>query len=381
MVHLNPQIFRQYDIRGHAQRDLPDEAVTLLGWAFGVYVRERGGEECGCGAEVIVGRDNRLSSLRLRNAFVAGLVAAGCRVTDIGPVVTPILYYAGAVRRPGGAVMITASHNPPEDNGFKLVCGGSALYGEEILRLKEIVVGGELPTGAGKAGPEENTKRKNHPAQGSCGTETTWPGDGGEGKLFYGAEKVSPAEVAEKDLVTPYLAMPKEKIQLGPRRLTVAVDCGNGTASLLRTKKRPRPTWKKATCGTSACLCWGNVVFNGGILCDAAGNLLYTDRGKLAALIGVRDLIVVDERDALLICPKNEAQRVKEVVAALKAAGDPRTDFHLTTYRPWGSYTILEEGLFYKIKRITVLPGKKLSYQLHHHRKPSIGSWSGRRLK
>ncbi|MEW6426033.1 MAG: mannose-1-phosphate guanylyltransferase/mannose-6-phosphate isomerase [Bacillota bacterium] len=112
----------------------------------------------------------------------------------------------------------------------------------------------------------------------------------------------------------------------------------------------------------------GNVVFNGGVLLDAADNLLYTDGGKVAALIGVRDLIVVDERDALLICPKNEAQRVKEVVAALKEAGDARADLHLTAYRPWGSYTILEEGFFYKIKRISVLPGKKLSYQLHHHR-------------
>lgn len=112
----------------------------------------------------------------------------------------------------------------------------------------------------------------------------------------------------------------------------------------------------------------GNVLFNGGILLGAAGNLLYTEKGKLAALIGVQDLIVVDEKDSLLICSKDQAQRVKEVVTILKEAGDARADFHLTTYRPWGSYTILEEGLFYKIKRISVLPGKKLSYQLHHHR-------------
>jgi len=112
----------------------------------------------------------------------------------------------------------------------------------------------------------------------------------------------------------------------------------------------------------------GNVLFNGGVLLDATGNLLYTERGKLAALIGVQDLIVVDEKDALLICSRSQAQRVKEVVAALKETGDSRADFHLTAYRPWGSYTILEEGLFYKIKRISVLPGRKLSYQLHYHR-------------
>lgn len=112
----------------------------------------------------------------------------------------------------------------------------------------------------------------------------------------------------------------------------------------------------------------GNITFDGDILIDSGNNLLYTDKNKAVALIGVNDLIVVDEKDALLICKKDQSQKVKEVVKKLKATGDPRADYHLTTYRPWGSYTILEEGLFYKVKRITVLPGKKLSYQLHHHR-------------
>ncbi len=112
----------------------------------------------------------------------------------------------------------------------------------------------------------------------------------------------------------------------------------------------------------------GNVLFNGGILLGAAGNLLYTERGKLAALIGVQDLIVVDEKDALLICPKDQAQRVKEVVDILNETGDVRADFHLTVYRPWGVSTTLEEGSCYKIKRIRILPGKKISYQLHRHR-------------
>lgn len=112
----------------------------------------------------------------------------------------------------------------------------------------------------------------------------------------------------------------------------------------------------------------GNITFNGDITVDSSNNLLYTNEDKTVALIGVNDLIVVDEKDALLICKKDQSQKVKEVVDRLKDKDDPRADFHLTTYRPWGSYTILEEGLFYKIKRITVLPGKKLSYQLHHHR-------------
>lgn len=112
----------------------------------------------------------------------------------------------------------------------------------------------------------------------------------------------------------------------------------------------------------------GNVVFDGDMLVDSRNNLLYTDKDKAVAVLGVNDLIIVDEKDALLICTKDYSQRVKDVVDRLKDLNDPKADFHLTTYRPWGSYTILEEGLFYKIKRISVLPGKKLSYQLHHHR-------------
>lgn len=112
----------------------------------------------------------------------------------------------------------------------------------------------------------------------------------------------------------------------------------------------------------------GNLYFENELLLDAKQNLLYTSKDKAVALIGVQDLIVVDQKDALLICQKEQSQRVKEVVGLLKGQKDPRADFHLTTYRPWGSFTILEEGQFYKIKRITVLPGKKLSYQLHHHR-------------
>lgn len=112
----------------------------------------------------------------------------------------------------------------------------------------------------------------------------------------------------------------------------------------------------------------GNVVFNEDILIDSSNNLLYTGKDKTVALVGVDDLIVVDEKDALLICKKEQSQKVKDVVNRLKDNADPRVDMHLTTYRPWGSFTILEEGLFYKIKRIIVLPGKRLSLQLHHHR-------------
>jgi mannose-1-phosphate guanylyltransferase/mannose-6-phosphate isomerase len=112
----------------------------------------------------------------------------------------------------------------------------------------------------------------------------------------------------------------------------------------------------------------GNITFGRDILIESSSNLLYTDEDKAVALIGVNDLIIVDEKDALLICKKEHSQKVKDVVNKLKEINDSRADYHLTAYRPWGSYTILEEGLYYKIKRITVLPGKKLSFQLHYHR-------------
>ncbi|MEG6521762.1 mannose-1-phosphate guanylyltransferase/mannose-6-phosphate isomerase [Desulfotomaculum sp. 1211_IL3151] len=112
----------------------------------------------------------------------------------------------------------------------------------------------------------------------------------------------------------------------------------------------------------------GNLCFEETMLMDSHNNLLYTEGDKAVALIGVKDLIIIEQQDALLICQREHSQRVKEVVDSLKGEKNTKADFHLTTYRPWGSYTILEEGRFYKIKRITVLPGKKLSYQMHHHR-------------
>jgi mannose-1-phosphate guanylyltransferase/mannose-6-phosphate isomerase len=112
-----------------------------------------------------------------------------------------------------------------------------------------------------------------------------------------------------------------------------------------------------------------NIIDPNHIVIDSSNNLVYSDKGKLVAAVGIDDLIVVDNRDALLICKKDSSQKVRDVVDILKNRDDPRTDYHVEDYRPWGYYKILEEekGSF-KIKRITVHQGKKLSYQLHHHR-------------
>lgn len=101
---------------------------------------------------------------------------------------------------------------------------------------------------------------------------------------------------------------------------------------------------------------------------DSTGNLIYSTKKKVVSLIDVDDMVVVDTPDALLVCPRASSQKVKDVVDTLKASGDARADLHRTVYRPWGSYTILEDSERHKIKNIMVLSEKKLSVQLHHHR-------------
>jgi len=101
---------------------------------------------------------------------------------------------------------------------------------------------------------------------------------------------------------------------------------------------------------------------------DSRGNLIYSEKNKIVSLIDVDDMVVVDTPDALLVCPRASSQKVKEVVDSLNVDGDERADLHRTVYRPWGSYTILEDSERHKIKNIMVLPEKKLSMQLHHHR-------------
>lgn len=104
------------------------------------------------------------------------------------------------------------------------------------------------------------------------------------------------------------------------------------------------------------------------VVVDAHDNMVYSEGDKSVALIGVESLMIVDQRDALLICRKDDAQKVKQAVEQLTQLGTPHVARHLISYRPWGSYTVLEEAENYKIKRLTVLPGKKLSYQMHYHR-------------
>lgn len=100
---------------------------------------------------------------------------------------------------------------------------------------------------------------------------------------------------------------------------------------------------------------------------QANGNFVQSPE-RLTALVGVKDLIVVVTPDAVLVSHKDSAQEVKQIVAQLKKSGHDAHLTHRTAQRPWGTYTTLEEGERFKIKRIVVKPGASLSLQMHHHR-------------
>ncbi|BDM24269.1 mannose-1-phosphate guanylyltransferase/mannose-6-phosphate isomerase [Pseudomonas sp. LRP2-20] len=108
--------------------------------------------------------------------------------------------------------------------------------------------------------------------------------------------------------------------------------------------------------------------FEGEVMAFGARNNFVSTEGRLAALVGVQDLLVVDTQDALLITHRDHAQDVKHIVKRLKSDGHGAHMLHRTVHRPWGTYTTLEDGERFKIKRIVVKPKASLSLQMHHHR-------------
>ena len=184
---LKPTIFREYDIRGIADSELLSPDVEQLGRGLGTYLRRQSGSgnaNVG-GANINVGRDCRLSSPRLSEALIKGLRAVGCNITDIGTVPTPVLYHSAQNLNAHGAIMITGSHNPPEYNGFKSVCGPGTLYGEAIQEVRRIIERNDFETGSGT--------------------------------------------FATADAVTPYVNEVAAQFQI-KRRIKVVADAGNGTA-------------------------------------------------------------------------------------------------------------------------------------------------------
>src|SRR5258708_17715208 len=140
---LKSTIFREYDIRGVADTELLRLGVADLGRALGTYLQRA------AGPRVNLGRDCRLSSPRLRDALLEGLMSVGCTVTDIGVVPTPLLYFSAVHTKADGAVMITGSHNPVEFNGFKTVCGTDTLHGETIQQVHRLIETQDFAKGAG----------------------------------------------------------------------------------------------------------------------------------------------------------------------------------------------------------------------------------------
>ncbi|HEX7979672.1 MAG TPA: phosphomannomutase/phosphoglucomutase [Gemmatimonadaceae bacterium] len=137
---ISSGIFRQNDIRGIVDRDLTVEAARAIGHAYAGLMRRRG-----VTGEVAVGRDNRPSGTKLRDALVAGLTECGVDVVDVGVVPTPLLYWSLFNLGVAGGIMITGSHNPAEYNGFKLCLGTESLHGHDIQELYSLIDTAKAP--------------------------------------------------------------------------------------------------------------------------------------------------------------------------------------------------------------------------------------------
>ena len=131
-MQVNPSIFKAYDIRGVVPSTLTEEVAYHLGHAFGTHAAAHGE------TVVAVGRDGRLSGPALSQALIRGLVDVGMQVIDIGAATTPMLYFAASTLCASG-IQVTGSHNPKDYNGFKMVLGGRAIYGDEIQALRTIM--------------------------------------------------------------------------------------------------------------------------------------------------------------------------------------------------------------------------------------------------
>jgi len=149
---MNPQVFREYDVRGIVGEDLDHDFVYDLGRAIGTYGKERNVKV------MTVGRDCRLSSEEYHMTITEGLLSTGIDVIDIGLCATPILYYSIRHLQAGGGVMITGSHNPPEFNGFKICIGPDTIYGESIQKLRTIMESNHYASGKGTTRQRDITK-------------------------------------------------------------------------------------------------------------------------------------------------------------------------------------------------------------------------------
>ncbi|MFP4347283.1 MAG: phosphomannomutase/phosphoglucomutase [Desulfococcaceae bacterium] len=148
---MNPDIFREYDIRGIAGEDITEDEVHLLGKGIGAYLKARG-----C-TQLTVGRDCRLTSDAYAGRLIDGLTGAGCDVIDIGVCPTPLLYFSIQFLKQEGGVMVTASHNPKEYNGFKICMGPDSVHGKDIQEIRQIIDDRAFTEGSGTRSTREVT--------------------------------------------------------------------------------------------------------------------------------------------------------------------------------------------------------------------------------
>ncbi len=182
MKQFNSNVFRANDIRGNADLDFTDEFCIRLGHAFATNLKKPT-------PTVAVGRDCRLSSPRIARGLILGLTRGGALVSDIGVVPSPTLYFASHHLKTDGAIVVTGSHNPKEDNGFKLLVNNQAIHGPEIQTLRQLMES-DLP-------------------------------------------KVSQGQVSEIDVSEDYLENLCHDIKISDRSIKVVTDCGNGAAGPL----------------------------------------------------------------------------------------------------------------------------------------------------
>lgn len=137
-------IYRAYDIRGNAEQYISDDVARGVGMAIGSEALSRDEQR------VAVAADGRTTSPRIKAALIEGILSSGCHVTDIGEVPTPLMYFVTATTEITSGVMVTASHNPAEDNGFKIVMAGKTFTHDDILKIKARVDTQNFNQGQGK---------------------------------------------------------------------------------------------------------------------------------------------------------------------------------------------------------------------------------------
>jgi len=141
---MHPGIFREYDIRGIAGQEITQDDARAIGRAYGTLLNQQGNHR------VCVGQDCRKSSEAFSKAFIQGILSTGCDVVGIGICPTPVLYFAIHHLATQGGAMVTASHNPPEYNGFKLMNGVDSIHSQGLQDIRKIIEAERFVSGEGR---------------------------------------------------------------------------------------------------------------------------------------------------------------------------------------------------------------------------------------